>query len=156
MTTVARQRKGEQMNDFARRVIEQMNKYGFTAPDMTVTEFVEDILLTISKTESVECEDCISREAACQKMMEMYKEDCEMFGVEIPECFDGHRAVRALMELPSVTPKRKTGKWIVRDDSYSEFVECDQCGHTQDYSSNYCPNCGAMNSKSLKAAEIGK
>lgn len=60
---------------------------------------------TVSKTESVECEDCISREVACQKMMEMYKEDCEMYGVEIPECFDGHRAVRALMELPSVTPK---------------------------------------------------
>ena len=44
MATVAMQRKGEQMNDFARKVIEQMNKYGFTAPDMTVTEFVEDIL----------------------------------------------------------------------------------------------------------------
>ena len=92
-----------------RKVIEQMNKYGFTAPDMTVTEFVEDILLTISKTESVECEDCISREVACQKMMEMYKEDCEMYGVEIPECFDGHRAVRALMELPSAQPEQR---WI--------------------------------------------
>lgn len=115
MATVAMQRKGEQMNDFARKVIEQMNKYGFTAPDMTVTEFVEDILLTISKTESVECEDCISREVACQKMMEMYKEDCEMYGVEIPECFDGHRAVRALMELPSVTPKQ------------SEIIHCCDC-----------------------------
>ena len=109
-----------------RKVIEQMNKYGFTAPDMTVTEFVEDILLTISKTESVECEDCISRESACQKMMEMYKEDCEMYGVEIPECFDGHRAVRALMELPPAQP---------------EIIRCKDCRYSEQdmlYDDRYC------------------
>lgn len=124
MATVAMQRKGEQMNDFARKVIEQMNKYGFTAPDMTVTEFVEDILLTISKTESVECEDCISREVACQKMMEMYKEDCEMYGVEIPECFDGHRAVRALMELPPVQPEKvkcKKCRYVYYDKEFGNY-----------------------------------
>lgn len=42
---------------------EQMLKYGFHAPDMTVTEFVED-LLSISSQKP--CEDTISRQATVE------------------------------------------------------------------------------------------
>ena len=45
----------------SRKVVkEQMIKYGFKAPDMTVTEFVEDCLPSVTPKVS---EDCVSREA---------------------------------------------------------------------------------------------
>ena len=55
------------------------------------------------------CEDCISREQAIDKMQELEDEDIKAYGCEIPESFDGKRAIRALKTLPFVTPK--TG-WI--------------------------------------------
>lgn len=42
----------------SRRIIkEQMLKYGFTAPDMTITEFVEDCLPSV-QPEIIRCKDC--------------------------------------------------------------------------------------------------
>lgn len=55
--------------------------------------------------------------------------------------------------LPCVTPKPKTGKWIQHDARFpwSHHYECSECGNTIDMSglnagrgdANYCPNCGA-------------
>lgn len=64
--------------------------------------------------------------------------------------------------IKAVTPKEKTGHWIVdwsatsrlnRDRSltYEYHVHCDRCGYRWDYTtdkkgslvSNFCPNCGA-------------
>ena len=96
-TIVAEHRKGEQMNDFARKVKDQMIKYGFTAPDMTVTEFVEDILPTISKTESVECEDAISRKGAIEAVTEYGSGDTTYLSVG--------ELKRRLEKLPSTQPE---------------------------------------------------
>ena len=41
-----------------------MLKYGFHAPDMTVTEFVEDCLPSVNALERVDCEDAVSRSEA--------------------------------------------------------------------------------------------
>ncbi len=46
--------------------------------------------------------DLISRQEACQKMQELYEEDCERFGVPIPDCFDYERAIEALEEIPTI------------------------------------------------------
>jgi hypothetical protein len=35
--------------------------------------------------------------------------------------------------------KRPRGKWIIEHD----WVHCFLCGHEQNYTSNFCPNCGA-------------
>ena len=44
--------------------------------------------------------------------------------------------VKETKKLPTVTPKRKTGKWIV-------YYECPKCGEiTKDFT-EYCPFCGA-------------
>ena len=40
------------------QVKESMLKYGFHAPDMTVTEFVEDELTTIDAVPVVRCRNC--------------------------------------------------------------------------------------------------
>lgn len=45
--------------------------------------------------------------------------------------------------LPSMQPKQRTGHWIEREGNLIEFFECDQCHHTEEYPTNFCPNCGA-------------
>ena len=54
---------------------------------------------------------------------------------------------RAIEDLPSVQPERKTGRWKLQTIRGKELVYCSECGfgvHTEEtrrYS--YCPNCGA-------------
>lgn len=67
---------------------------------------------------------------------------------------------KAIMELPSVTPKRKTGKWIEYDSDEDKYdvIKCPCCKHTftvdayhwtdigfvkDDF--KFCPNCGSKN-----------
>jgi len=45
--------------------------------------------------------DLIERQAAIDAMMQLQDEDIEAYGCEIPEGFDGDRAVMALRKLPS-------------------------------------------------------
>ena len=72
----------------SRQVIkERLSKYGFHAPDMTITEFIEDI--------------------------------------------------------PSVTPKIKTGHWITKPHIYG-VTFCSKCGFELKINdTKFCPNCGA-------------
>lgn len=46
-----------------------------------------------------ENKDCISRQAAINKMQELEDEDIKAYGCSIPEGFDGQRAIRALKSL---------------------------------------------------------
>ena len=41
-----------------------------------------------------------------------------------------------IMELPSVQPEHKMGRWIVR-------YECPSCGEGRSYAFDTCPMCGA-------------
>lgn len=67
---------------------------------------------------------------------------------------------KAIMELPSVTPKRKKWKWIEYDSDEDKYdvIECPCCKHTftvdayhwtdigfvkDDF--KFCPNCGSKN-----------
>lgn len=43
------------------KVGELMKRYGFSAPDMTITEFIEDELTTISAVPVVRCWECRHR-----------------------------------------------------------------------------------------------
>ena len=62
-------------------------------------------------------------------------------------------AERVLIELPSVQPERKRGKWVghsLQNGLYSlDEDTCSVCGHSFYQISetgclwNYCPNCGA-------------
>jgi hypothetical protein len=87
------------------------------------------------------CEDAVSRKAVYEAMIEKgqrsrrYRlgETWELNGTEIREALD---------TVPSVTPKRKTGKWIHSDFSH-EFLHCSECGRGRHFCSNFCPNCGA-------------
>ena len=52
-----------------------------------------------------------------------------------------YETVKAIKALPSAQPKK--GKWKYISDGYVDIYECDQCGKTEDYERNFCPNCGA-------------
>ena len=87
-------------------------------------------------------DDLISREDIKQAIRHKFKtlaERCEINEV--------------LNSMPSVQPKRKTGRWI--DNTVAFYRECSECGalvtnrieeiflHLEDKKLNYCPNCGA-------------
>lgn len=57
--------------------------------------------------------DTIYRQDAIDAMMQLQDEDIEAYGCEIPEGFDGDRAVMALRKLPSAEP----------------VIKCKDCGY---------------------------
>ena len=108
----------------SRQVVkEQMIKYGFHAPDMTVTEFVEDFLPVKQEPKS---------------------ETVTEFADRCREC--GAKYGKLLKQ------KQKEGHWTVVSDGYGDsayICECSECKDTvwvykdADRKWNYCPNCGA-------------
>lgn len=89
--------------------------------------------------------DCISRQAAVDALMELvearykWKSDAsgEIKGINAAYC--------AIEDLPSAQPQRMRGKWIG-----GEFGRCSVCGHEGNASDIwngckgiFCPNCGA-------------
>ena len=80
------------------------------------------------------CEDAISRQAAIDKIKEIY---------EWHDNVSKERIIEHFKRLPSVTPQQKYGKWI--------DGKCNKCGThapfwsmaTTYYCSEYCPKCGA-------------
>lgn len=121
---------------------ENMLKYGFLAPDMTVTEFVEDAPSVAPKhsgevTEMVE--DAISIEVAIQTTwmilngMGYLKDQNEELDQTIKAVFN---------TAPRVAPSRPSGEWTDLGKGIFHY-ECSNCSEhsIQDY--GYCPNCGA-------------
>lgn len=57
-------------------------------------------------------------------------------------------ALKALYDLPPVTPKQKTGHWIADVDRWGDIVttvngyRCSECNNFNTDKDNYCPNCG--------------
>lgn len=49
-------------------------------------------------------------------------------------------AINSIKAIPSAEPK--TGHWIDRDVYDADRWKCSECGRTEPYKENYCPNCG--------------
>lgn len=80
--------------------------------------------------------DCVSRQAVLDLIADY---DLSMGQV-----------VRGIHDLPPVTPKQRTGKWIKSRDSYgNNHFTCPFCEHDiatkydGTWEDNFCPNCGA-------------
>lgn len=97
------------------------------------------------------CEDAISRQAvkefveSIQKVKDNHNENGTPinYGTICDLVISGWR----LMKLPSVTPKPKTGHWIMHRgynaDGFGIEYSCSKCNEWANEKSNYCPNCGA-------------
>ena len=77
------------------------------------------------------CDDTVSREA----VKELFQEGSVM----------GMYHFLGIDELPSVTPARKKGKWIVLKDEYGDICEaiCSCCEDNGNHRWKYCHTCGA-------------
>lgn len=97
------------------------------------------------------CGDCISRQAVDTLVDELARaisdERC---------CISRGRSIASIMQdildLPSVEPERKKGKWILWNEPGCECVYCTVCKEQYNQLElyiggneypNYCPNCGA-------------
>lgn len=124
-------------------------------------DFYENLLMEAYKrgekdAQPEPCEDAVSRKAVFEAMIEKgqhsrrYRlgETWELNGTEIRETLD---------TVPSVTPKRKTGKWNTYyhgiNETPSFTYSCNQCGCSAPYELyggkysqkkwSFCPNCYA-------------
>ena len=90
------------------------------------------------------CEDCISREAV-QDLISRWLSD-----YLLDETREALETINYKVgDMPSVTPQRPKGKWIdirvIKAFHYDgePRVRCSRCENKEEWSSNYCPNCGA-------------
>ena len=70
------------------------------------------------------------------------------------EVLEGEPSIRD--ELPSVTPKQRTGHWIydrTRDWDGECKYECSECGMGSDVDYPYCMRCGAKMVESQESEE---
>ena len=97
---------------------------------MTANEIMKSIKDNLDNVEhnleQIQCDDCISREAAIY--------------VASGFCHPSNVA-KELEKLPSVTPKPKTGHWIDCSNGWM----CSNCEKDNTYDTDYCPNCGSYN-----------
>ena len=121
------------------------------------------------KSELKPCEDCVSREDAVnalRKALYNYEDKTEKQFKESKELnledWFQHRIfvqnmndidIQTILELPSVIPQQKKGKWIEKEymDTGLSEIWCSNCKDSNFYNqtdnpfipTNYCPNCGA-------------
>jgi hypothetical protein len=101
------------------------------------------------------CEDCISRE----QTLKAFAEKC---GGECACCeyngsgYDNAENCKLIKSMPSVTPSRPRGKWIVEreeittEDCFISYphTKCSLCKVEVRFATNFCPCCGADMRKS--------
>jgi hypothetical protein len=83
--------------------------------------------------------DCIERQAAIEEVIAWLRDRME-------NNKNGKPLTDRIRELPSVTSKRKIGKWILAKGSNGkDYHKCSECLHTQEITGvkNYCAVCGA-------------
>lgn len=84
--------------------------------------------MSIKALEQEPCDDVISRQTVLD-MMQIKMGEKELY--------------KAVYDLPSVTQKPKTGRWIDAESlDGALWYACSECGETEFYATNYCPNCG--------------
>ena len=102
--------------------------------DMHYAEAI-DMAIEALKAQEVKT-DSISRQDAI-----------DAFGLAADIQHAGEKTIRQILsEVPSAQPEQsepKTGRWI--EDDAEMFVRCSECGESNDYISDFCPNCGSYN-----------
>ena len=91
--------------------------------------------MAIAALKAEPCGDAVSREALLEKLEEWDWQDLYL-PVHFKELVD---------DLPSVTPKQRTGKWILVRNKLGATIDriCSCCNRSHEKTSDFCPNCGA-------------
>ena len=109
--------------------------------DEPCTEKCNDIkiLEKLPSAQPEQCEDAISRQDAINALDDEITITGKSNAYVVKDYVQ--RVKRKLEKLPSVTPKRKTGKWIRHPEWEADGecgYECDQCGMGSDVDYNFC------------------
>lgn len=122
--------------------------------DEPCTEKCNDIkiLEKLPSAQPEQCEDAISRQDAINALDDEITITGKSNAYVVKDYVQ--RVKRKLEKLPSVTPKRKTGNWIID----GHHIVCSECGTVMcntdregdSFPTNFCPNCGADNRGELK------
>lgn len=94
------------------------------------------VKLTEAIAEQQPSEDCVSRQAMLDAITEIDGNiNMDIYTNEVREIIEN---------LPPVTPTRKKGKWIFKDNSRDMWCSnCDASFEETPQDFNFCPNCGA-------------
>ena len=109
--------------------------------DRTTAKEREALDMAIELLEQEPCEDAIIRQAVLDGI-DTYINKAQSTGTQDDFYSFAELVVK---ELPSVTPKPKTGHWVVHPKGIYAHLVCDKCLSSAPYDcrTNYCPNCGA-------------
>ena len=93
------------------------------------------------------CEDAVSRQILLDDLKKL-KAAWNKYPVMAEQIKGVEAAIGYAEAIPSVMPKRKTGKWeIIAHEShiggFTHVKKCSVCGVEQIIRSRFCPNCGA-------------
>ena len=125
-------------------ILEERWRYSRTYK-YTDAEIREAFYMAIKALGQQPCDDCISRKATIDAIYKKYiggKDAIENASINDLYACGLEEAVDTVWDMPSVTPKAKTGQWI--DVGIEGLVfECSICGIKKTIESHFCPNCGA-------------
>lgn len=113
--------------------------------DKNTSEYQIKPLKQVPTIEPEPCEDAVSR----RKIFEYFVPLWECIGTIMDREEWEDVCKTTANEIPSVTPKRKTGRWVPVTNGRGGH-ECDKCHEYapswttgEEHLTNYCPNCGA-------------
>ena len=95
--------------------------------------------MAIKALEQEPCENAISRQAALDEIISRLGISDEKYLLESERYI-----YQIIKDLPPVTPKQRTGHWIVHPKGVYAHLVCDRCLTRAPYDckTNYCPTCG--------------
>lgn len=135
--------------------------YDVPSDEMTLEQArqaVKDLRKKLAeRLEQESCDDCINRQAAIDTIESWLS--CDDYNETERHIMRAMQSV--LYDLPSVTPKEKTGHWTplldndgspTLEETYGKVYRCSACGFIS-YGENFCGNCGAKMSEPQKSED---
>lgn len=93
----------------------------------------EDEVMAVMPDTVTKCENAVDRDTIIREMEKRHKEGDAI-------------TIGYIKNLPPVTPKQRTGKWIpiTNKNGTRIALRCDACGESPKHAieSDFCPNCG--------------
>ena len=128
--------------------LERVERYLTDYFPLEDSDKIDEIIKALEQEPTIK--DCISRAEAIKGLGEQpYVWTDSDF--EIQQLADWKIHKEMLENLPSVTPIRPKGHWIMTNDYLTtaygsiDYVKCSCCGEDSLEEGNYCPNCGSDN-----------
>ena len=115
------------------------DKYKLRIPPTVYYDLLTDVVETEEDQEP--CVDYISRQAVLEQI------NCWIGSGEYRYTNATHYLAKRVQDIPSVTPKPKTGHWIWKTEDIYRCSECGEDIHVKEVLNvpqyEFCPNCGA-------------